>query len=439
MNGRLYSRRAPLFVLLAGSLLAACESDLTELTEAVGPIAFNFAVGPDAADLPAGAANRQIVRTLQQQRRVWYTVAGRFDTVMTLPSGQTQDTLAMDSAAVVLTRGLRALASGVYQVWAQTTAGTMVPVYGRVVEYSHYFTGDFDPVTGDSLFAPDSVGFLTGGANTYAGSDDPVVDSVAFQLIPSDAANTTNPFDIATINALLVSIESGAATTPGAMQFLWRRIGLATGGTTNNVTLTVDTVILSTNPPGAGDPIPDTLQITTRARSTLIGTGALSFGNFGGLDVINAASPRDYVFAPRGGGLGGARGPELSVDFRELARPPVGFFYRGYVVDVTGNGVLVDTLRSEWRPDGLSRVSLYDADVNDLVPTVQGGEIRSGQVRNCASGSGVNKCQNSMALPGTDTFSGLAEFQLKLEPKGGVAERPNRSVSMTGALPEKVK
>jgi hypothetical protein len=164
------------------------------------------------------------------------------------------------------------------------------------------------------------------------------------------------------------------------------------------------------------------------------------FGNFGGSDVIATQSPRDYVFGPRGAGAGGARGPELSVDFRELARPPVGFVYRGYVVNTLGDGVLVDELRSAWSTDStVSRVSLSDADVNDALPGVVGGEIRAAQVRNCASASATVNCQNSMDLPVDSTFAGYANFQLKLEPKDGVAPIRNKSVSLAGALPSKVQ
>jgi len=148
------------------------------------------------------------------------------------------------------------------------------------------------------------------------------------------------------------------------------------------------------------------------------------------------------VFPARGSGVGGARGPEVSVDLRELSRPPIGFFYRGYVVNAVGDGTMVDTLRSAWsREPSVSRVSLYDADVDAALPGIAGLDIRSAQVRNCASGSGVNNCQNTMTLPAVadSTFRGLANFQLKLEPKGGVAPIRNRSVSLAGTLPTPVK
>jgi hypothetical protein len=435
MTSRQRSGGAALAALLACGAVLACETELSQITGAVGPVAYNFAVGPSAAGLPTGNATREVMRTLVVRRQMAYATGSLVVTNLTLPSGRAQDTTAIDSAAIVVGKALRALTGGrVYQVWAQAADGTTQPVFGSVIEYSHYYTGENNPVTGDSIFAPDSAD--VGTANTYVGSDDPLVDSVGFQLIPSDPSNTLNPFDPAAVNALVVSIEAGSATAPSAVQFLWRRVGIATGGTSDNVLVTTDTVYLSTNPPGAGDATPDTIEVTTRARSTLVGTGALTFGNYGGFDNTTVNPTTDYAFAPGGAGVGGARGPELSVDFRELRRPPIGFYYVGYVADAFGNSVLVDTLRSAWNKDDptISRVSLFDADGNDELPGVVNREIRWAQVRNCASGAAVNSCQNSMGLPVDGTFSGLATFQLKVEPKGGLGVA-RTSVGLAGALP----
>jgi hypothetical protein len=443
MTSRVHLGRVAGFVLLAGCAVAACQTALTDVSELVGPRAFDFSVGPSALVLPSGAANREIVRTLVVRHQLSYDTLGLLvDSIKPLPSTNTEDTTAVDSAAVVMVRGLRALAGGrVYQAWAQAPDGSISAVYGNVVEYSHYYTGQNNPITGDSIFAPDSAGHGVGGQGSYTGSDDPTVDSVAFRLVPSDGANTVNPFDVAAVNALFVSVEAGPATAPSAAQFLWRRVGIATGGTANNATVTVDTVFVSTNPLGSSDPTPDTIDVVRRARSTLVGTGTLTFGNYGGLDASAVNSTADYVFSPKGAGLGGARGPELSVDFREMLRPPVGFYYVGYVVDHFGNGVLVDTLRSAWNKDDptISRVSLFDADVDETLPGVEGTDIRYAQVRNCASGSAQNNCQNSMNLPATDTFQGMEAFQLKLEPKNGVAAGPKKSVVLAGPIPVEVK
>lgn len=411
-------------------VLAACETDRTTAFNPVGSPVFDFAVGPAAAGLPGGRADREIVRTLVDTIEVDSTPAGVVSTALT------RDTLALDSAVTVVAHGLRALAGGaVYQAWAIGTDGVSVPVFGRVVEYFSFDTGEVDPISGDPIFGVDSTEMIASGGGTYAGSDDPLVDSVSFTVIPSDAMNTVNPFEN-TVNAVFVSLESGAATTPGPAQFLWHRVGLATGGTVSNVTVTADTVVVSTNT----DPtIPDTIEVTRRARSTVNGSGALAFGHFGGRDVISVSSPSDYVFPVAGAGQGGIRGDELSVDYRELARPPVGFYYRAFLVDADGNAVLVDTLRSAWSADAdVSRLNMLNADVDDLLPGIAGQDIRAAQTRNCRSGSGVVNCQNTLGVSATDTWVPWPTFQLVLEPKGGTAGM-GRSVTHAGDLPEEVR
>jgi hypothetical protein len=348
MTRRPHSGRTALFVLLAGSVFAACETKLTEVTGLVGPRAFDFAVGPAASGLPSGS-------------------------------------VALGGGSVTLTMsGLRALAAGQYQFWVmgRDTLNRDVPVqaFGTITEFFQRVdtlpdgTPNINPITGDTIYVGDSRIISAVRVAGYAGSDDAFVTSVRVTL--DSTADLSNP---TTYNAVFVTLESGTATSPGAARFLWRRIGVG-------------------------------------------GAGAMLFGTFAG------------------SGLGGARGAELSVDFREMARPPIGFFYRGYVVNTIGDGVVVDTLRSGWsREPTISRVSLYDADVNDALPGMDGADIRTAQVRNCALGSAVNNCQNSMDLPPTDTFVGYENFQLKLEPKGGAAPIRNRSVSLAGALPAPVK
>jgi hypothetical protein len=359
MTSRLQFGRAALVALLASSTFLACETKLTELTEAVGPIAFNFAVGPAANGLPTGS-------------------------------------VAMGAAAVTLTMSnLRALSGGHYQFWVlgRDAQNLDVPVqaFGTIKEFFLKGVGT-DPITGDSIFETDSTSISDIRTDGYVGTDDPVVTSV--RVILDSLADNTNP---TTYHAVFVTLESGTASAPGAARFLWRRIGVG-------------------------------------------GAGSMLFGNFGGSDVVNLQSPRDYVFGPRGGGTGGARGAELSVDFRELARPPIGFVYRGYITDVLGDGVVVDELRSAWSRDStISRVSMIDADVDDALPGVTGGDIRAAQIRNCASGSGVNNCQNTMALPADNTFVGYESFQLKLEPKGGAGPIRDKSVTLVGTLPDPVK
>jgi hypothetical protein len=319
-----------------------------------------------------------------------------------LPSG----TVSMGTSSITLTlKELPALSTGEYEFWVvgRDSVNLDVPVQlmsGRTVEYYQRVdtladgSPNLDPITGDTIRVGDSTVVSDASAYTagYAGSDDPRITSV--KVILDSTADGSDP---TTYHAVVVTLEDGPATSPGSAQFLWRRIGVG-------------------------------------------GAGAMLFGNYGGSDVINLQSPNDYVFGARGAGLGGARGPEVSVDFTELARPPVGFYYAGYIVDAVGNGVLVDTLRSGWSRDStVSRVNLYMADVNGLLPDVVGGDIRHAQVRNCAAGSAQTGCQNSLDLPVDSTFAGYEHFQLKVEPKGGVSTIWNKSVTHSGELPKPVK
>ena len=368
MTRDLRSRRAGYALLAACAVALGCDTDRSTAFEPVGDPIFDFLVTPGAAGLPSGTA----------------TVAGGNVTV---------------SAS-----NLRAVGgSSQYQFWlvGRDAQNLDVPTqaFGRLKQFflrvDTLDTGDtnFNPITGDPLFVTDSLQLADSlRVGAYSGSDDPSV--TVLRVIIDSTADGSTP---GTNHAVVVTLESGAATTPGAARFLWRRIGVG-------------------------------------------GSGAMLFGNFGGSDEVNLQSPNDYVFGARGSGTGGARASEISVDLRELARPPVGFYYRGYVVDSDGEGVVVDTLRAAWSPDNqVSRVSLYDADIDDLLPGVVFGEIRNSQVRNCAEASGVNGCQSSMTLPATDTFVGYVRFHLKLEPKGGVAPSPMRSLTHIADLPDEVQ
>jgi hypothetical protein len=315
-------------------------------------------------------------------------------------------TLVRPTRKVTLTlSNLPALSGGAqYQFWAMgrdaQNLDVVVPAYGSLVEFfSRVDTmpnGDtiLGP-TGDPVLTTDSTVLSLAQLNQYVGSPDS-----ATSWLRVDIDSTGDGGVPVTYHAVFVTREDAPATSPGPVRFLWRRLGLAA----TNV------------------------------------TASMLFGNFGGSDLVNVQSPADYVYTPVGAGTGGARGPELSVDFREIPRPPVGFFYRGVILDGNGGNIVVDTLRSAWSLDAsISRVSLFDADVNPLLPGLASTSIRTSQVRNCASGSAVNNCQNTLALPATNTFVGMAKFQLKLEPKGNTATVSNALVSHAGDLPDEVK
>lgn len=367
--------RTAAFALASLLVLAACDAERATVACVPGDEDCDI-IGPPSFDFAMGANGAVL-----------------------LPAG----TATRGASTVTLSlRNLNAVTAGQYQFWllGRDAQNLDVPTaaFGRVVEFYLRLdidpvTGDTakDPITGDPILVTDSTIVSDVRTNAYAGSDDDAVTSVRV-IIDSTADGST----AAAHHAVFVSLEASAAATPGEAQFLWRRIGVG-------------------------------------------GSGAMSFGNFGGSDVINTASPNDYLFRATGSGIGGVRGDEISVDFFEMARPPMGFFYRGYLVDPDGNELMVDTLHATWDADAtLSRVSLFDADMNSLLPGVVGNEITESTVRNCRSGSDVLNCDNTLDLSAENPFAGFLSFALHLEPKGGSALR-SRTATHTGELPDEVR
>lgn len=309
-----------------------------------------------------------------------------------LPSG---NAATAGNSVVLQMSNLRNLTSGVYQFWGVTADSTgrtvATKAYGRVVEQ---FQRDStvngkvqtDPVTGDTLRVPDSTVVANDGAATYKGtSKSGVTVVVTLDSLGSGNAPSAE-------NSVVLSLETAQASQPSNDQFLWERIGL--------------------------------------------GGGAMSFGNYGGPDAINQVSPNDYIYLAVGTGEGGVRGSEFSVDLTDIARPPMGFYYRGFLVDGNGAGTLVDTLRTGYSAVAAqNRVNLINVDQSTLYPGVFGTEISSSQIRNCASGSGVAGCQNTLKATGADTlFKSFKTFVVALDPKaGGAAMGPG--VAMSGTIP----
>lgn len=317
---------APAAVLLLGT--SACNDNRTTILDPVGGHSLDFAISPQSTGLPGGS-------------------------------------VALGGGAATLTlRNLRALTGGNYQVWlvSRNAAGGDSVTAG-------YFTVVHTLNVGDTATTPDTVSATRTGV--LAGSDDP--DVLSMTLVVDSTADGSNPM---AANAVVVTMESATATSPGAAAFLFRRIGVA-------------------------------------------GAGSLNFGHFGGSDPVNSVNSNDYVYVATATGIGGTREGELAVDITELARPPVGFYYRGFLLDTLGvTSTFVDTLRSAYSGvTSESRVSMFNADTDDLLPGVLTHGIKAAQIRNCATGSNTNNCQNSLNAPATGTFDGFGTFVLVLEPK----------------------
>jgi hypothetical protein len=316
-----------------------------------------------------------------------------------LPGGSVTVT---GNVATVKLLNLRAPNGPTYHFWyvARDANGVDVytPAFGAVLEFFHRdslsggATGDPvpDPITGDIIQVKDTNEVSLVRTGSYAGTDILAVDTI--QVVMDSAADVGTTTPALGRNAVVVSLGTGAPTDA---MFLFRRTAVA-------------------------------------------GNGALSFGNFGGSDAFSPTNPADYVFGVGGTGNVLFRGGEAVADIRELRRPPVGFFYRGYLVDTAGTAVLLDTLRSAYNAiAGQSRVSLFDADVNPQLPGIAVTAITTSQVRNCASGSGVATCANTLSLPFPATFAGQETFILTLDPKGTSAEL-GETVILVASIPDRV-
>jgi hypothetical protein len=339
----------------------------------------------------------------------------------------------------------------VYQVWGRTTSGTgadvYTPLFGRLTEYrlrvvcvsgattcaAASSDTTFDIASGLPILKIDSTVVAAAGQGTYVGSDSvrQLTVGARFTLSTADAANTVNP---AAQEDIIVTIEpAGKATTPSNFKILWRRIGVNNGAGLNRDNGQIFTT-----------PVP------------------MTFGNYGGRDQFNLVSPNDYRYVSTGVGAATARpdsinGTELVINFTNLPRPPLGYYYRVVTQDSVSsalggsNEVLVDTLRSSYSAvASLNRVSLLNADADDFLPGVTSAtqqnafsplnmEIKTASVRNCVAGSTALGCPNSLGLPAKKAFGAISRVVLLLEPKLSSGAVLGRGAVLSGDVPDPAK
>jgi hypothetical protein len=274
-----------------------------------------------------------------------------------------------DSAVRFDMQNLSGLSQGEYQVWLGTAAGTTSPA-GRIV----MFTSVDDGMGG---LMPDSTE-LSASSNAFNPSTN-AYDSIVVEVRQS--ALGANPQASETA---FITIEATPASTPSAAAFLYHR---------------------ASKPGGLFGP-------------------PFDFGTMG----ADLASDREYII---GGvsALGGVRGDEeISADVFEISRPPMGFFYDGWLLgDATTSPVRVDELRTSF-PE---RQSLLNADENygcagsACEPNTNATQFFSANVRNFPS---------AMGLPATQSFCAHTEFRLVLQPKAAI--EMGNSYVLTGDLPE---
>lgn len=286
---------------------------------------------------------------------------------------------AADSAVVVTLQGLKALSGAFYKVWLMDSLGaTFTPAAGRVivtqVDTVQGSLGDSAVTTTDTTTLGTQIAVRGGDGGT------------AYTIRILKSQQGSNP-RAGAFHQVLVSIETDSlATTPGTARALWRRY----------------------RAPGA--------------------TGAVSFGNF------NSDAALVYGFVAAGSGLAGFRVDEVQADLGQLSRPPIGYYYRAWLVVTTGTQVTSTTgVGGLTAPYPRNSVSLDESDVSQVDETVLPQAIRTARVRALAGDLGLQPDST-----GYHWFKVFTQFAITLEPKAGGASM-GPSVVLQGALPDIVR
>ena len=381
-------RRTRSGIMIAAALtvaVAACKEDRASVFSPVGPPSYDAPSFGRGVSLPG------------------------VGTVVNQPAGRIGVSPHADTIVFVLT-DLRDLAGGAgYVFWAADSGAAPVRLTGDILEF---FMRDStvggvpveDPLTGDVIQVPDTN--VISNVDTYSGTTDLEIAEIEARMAATGAAG---------MNSAIVGIEASPASPTGAIQFLWRRIGV-------------------------------------------VGTGSMWLGNFGGpsdvatlcscaSDTIAENADLDYVYSVTSSRLiAGFRGDEVSIDLDQIGRPPVGFQYRGWLIDDNGMGTLISGLLSQ--ADGAT--DLGDPDTDDALVAI-GFDPRTDQaipaarIRNCVSGSTVSNppggsCGLNFTMS-TDTLSAFTAQSLvaiTLEPKAAPATL-GRGVVWSAAVPPIVK
>lgn len=144
--------------------------------------------------------------------------------------------------------------------------------------------------------------------------------------------------------------------------------------------------------------------------------GPVAFGTFR-MDGL------PYIFGPRGTARADFHGGNLRIIAEQLSRPPVGYYYAGWLFnDNTGAAVYLGPLTSE--PPGAQ--SLFDADVSTELP----GVTSDGIVR-----AALTAVESSL---GGGRFYNYNAIRITLEPKASPESVPAPTVILAGPVPDPV-
>jgi len=371
------ARGAALAALAAAAALGACSDDRAVLTDPFGPPAYGFALARAAINVPRGTVT-------------WQRPLGAGPPIN-------------DTSVSVTMAGLDSLTTGVYKVWiadvdaANDTIGNIIPAIGRltVTRTDTTINELGDPVPNPVTTTFDNVtGFSNGGPAT----------AVNFR-----ATSTANGgVDVYLKTIVFVSIEqSSDAATPSSLRPFWARRAATTAVVTG----------------------------TTSQDSVVRRTLALNFGNF------RANPDSQYVFNATGRGLASVFGNIFIASDSGLARPPMGFYYAGYLIrrDSTTNAI-TDTVRLGPLLSPFPRyASLLDADQSLVDPVVQDPKL-PGVPRSPLITAGVHRisADTISALSGT-LYKNVSEYLLTIEAKAGREDVASPSVIVSANTPDVVR
>lgn len=283
---------------------------------------------------------------------------------------------------------LEALAGGaMYEAWlANPGTGSAIPATGTY--YRIELVPVIDDVTGEVIgFEEDTVETVQ-GTNRFVGGNEEFLHALAV----SDATLGGGAADSVGFHThlLLTIAESPGGVEPTAARPFWLQY---------------------TDQNGTPDDFSD---------DQFFLSGETNFGNF------ELASPEtSRLYSGEGNGLGGVRfdpgGDVVSVDMRNMSRPPVGYSLVGWLQRADGTTFRLPDITGP-APD---YVSLVNADVELTEGVVTSNGVLDANFRVVTGEAGI------------DSLAVFRRFLITLEPKAGLAERGPILVQV-GNLPERV-
>ena len=269
----------------------------------------------------------------------------------------------------------------VWQAWLVNRDESPITVAPATAAYQRVaIVRERDPVTGEIISETDSILETVAATTTFTGQFTDVVDAVEqevkHRLVITDATvgGGSGP---GFFTDVLLTQESGTATTPSSSTVVWFHYTDQNGTPTNFF-------------------------------DDSFAGGTLLFGHF---VLDDPASSETFTAADWLGsrGLGGVRENEVTVEITNLPLPPIGYYYEGWLVGPDGSAVSLGPIKG-LAPD---TVSLFDADIDQDLPSVTATGIRFASVSAVLEGGAI------VSEEGGEYVVNLSSFYLTLEPKLG--------------------